>query len=220
MVETKRCRLCGIALNEDNWKDYNAKTNRMTCVNCNKILAHKRYVINSEMIKKRTALWQKAHPEKVRGYQTKHRRNNGGRSYKENRSCASYLGVYVAERVLSHVFKDVERMPFDNPGYDFICNKGKKIDIKSICSHSKGRSLLCWRFSIRRNKIADYFLCLAFDNREDLNPLHIWLIPGHIVNHLHGASISITTIDKWSKYELAEKLNDVVTCCNIIKVGE
>ena len=39
--------------------------------------------------------------------------------YMDNKTCALFLGVHVAERVLSHVFKQVKRMPNGNVGYDF-----------------------------------------------------------------------------------------------------
>ena len=98
-----------------------------------------------------------------------------------NKSCSQYLGIHIAERILSHIFHNVEQMPYNNPGYDLICGNGYKIDVKSVC-HVKDIPNK-WNFPIRRNKIPDYFLCLAFDNREDLNPKHIWLIPGHIINN-------------------------------------
>ena len=156
-------------------------------------------------------------------YRQKHREHhrNWAREYKhrmgiqhpmsENRNCASFLGVYVAERVLTKVFKNVERMPYSNPGFDFICGGGHNIDVKSACISVDGR----WGFSINRNKIADYFLCIAFDNREDLNPLHAWLIPGKKVNHLKGASIRPHTIHKWDEYKL--DVEKVVACCNTMK---
>ena len=73
-----------------------------------------------------------------------------------------------------------------------------------------------WFFSINKNQIADYFLCIAFDNRDDLNPEYLWLIPGSDVNDKSGISIAESTIDKWSKYEL-DKLDDIISCCNNMK---
>lgn len=93
-------------------------------------------------------------------------------SMKINKKCPLFLGCHVAERVLSHVFKDVERMPHNNKGFDFICNKGFKIDSKASCLHKDNTYI----FHINHNKIADYFLCIAFDNRDNLNPQYIWLI--------------------------------------------
>lgn len=138
---------------------------------------------------------------------------NSNNRIQTNPNCSSYLGVYIAERVLSKVFKNVERMPYGNPGYDFICDKGYKIDVKSTC-HTKSRCKK-YTFSIKRNKITDYFLFLAFDNRQDLNPLHLWLIPGHIVNNKITIEISESTLDKWSEYE--QPINKVISCCDTLR---
>ena len=77
---------------------------------------------------------------------------NGGAA--ANPMCGAYLGIHIAERILSRIFKDVEVMPNGNPGYDFICNHGKKIDVKSACSIKGYHS---WGFAIRCNIVADYF---------------------------------------------------------------
>ena len=106
-------------------------------------------------------------------------------------------------------------MPYNNKGFDFICDKGYKIDVKSSCFLTSRPNM--WAFKIRYNTIADYFLCLAFDNRKDLNPAHIWLIPGHIINHQTCASISKSTLDRWHEYELIDKLGEVMTCCDAMK---
>lgn len=140
-----------------------------------------------------------------------------GRFYKSsdggmenNKLCSQYLGIHIAERILSYIYPNVERMSHNNRGYDFICGKGYKVDVKSVC-HIKdinGR----WVFPIRKNKIPNFFLCLAFDNREDLNPKHIWLIPGHIINDKTGAGISESTLKRWKQYE--QPIDDVMSCCN------
>ena len=137
--------------------------------------------------------------------------NNGSVN---NKQCASYLGITIAERVLSKVFKNVERMPYKNPGYDFKCNNGYKIDVKGA---TKMKNQNAWSFHIRHNQIADYFLCLAFDDRKNLNPLHIQLIPDEKVNHLKGLTISASRIDKWDEYAL--DINKVSACCNALKEG-
>lgn len=136
---------------------------------------------------------------------------NGG--IKTNNKCGIWLGIHVAEQVLSKVFKNFQRMPTNNPGYDFICGKNYKIDVKSSCLVKN--KLKTWTFVINKNIIANYFLCLAFDNRGDLNPLHIWLIPSNILNHKVSTSISESTLYKWSQYE--QSLDKVLTCCNTMK---
>jgi len=134
-----------------------------------------------------------------------------------NPNCGNYLGIHIAERVLGYVFKNVKRMPANNPGYDVICNYGKLIDIKSACLGKYKPYQNAWIFNIAYNITPDYFLCIAFDNRKDLNPKHIWLIPGHIINQHKTATISRSTVAKWSQYELVDKLNDSIVCCDVMK---
>jgi len=138
--------------------------------------------------------------------------NNGGS--KTNKKCATFLGVHVAERVLSKIFQNVIRMPYRNPGYDFLCSKGFKIDVKSA---TKMKTQNSWHFNTNKNLIADYFLVLAFDNRQNLTPEHLWLIPAGILNEKMSTSISPSSLDKWSEYELDSKLNDVIVCCTTLK---
>lgn len=130
----------------------------------------------------------------------------------ENTGCSSYLGIFISERILANIFDGVTRMPNNNPGFDFICRRNKKIDVKSACTSKTGGG---WNFNISRNKIADYFLILAFDNRSDLNPIHMWLIPGDIINHISGMTISKTTMSKWDKYKL--NIDEVVDYCDNLR---
>ena len=111
----------------------------------------------------------------------------------KNKRCTSYLGCFVAEQVLSKIFKDVKVMKYGNHGYDFICGAGYKIDVKSSATGDKSDR---WIFAIKQNNIPDHFLCLAFDNREDLTPVHLWLIPGKEINHLSMLTISKNNIRK------------------------
>ena len=133
----------------------------------------------------------------------------------KDKTCTLFLGVHVAERVLSHVFKDVKRMPLHNHGYDFICSQGYKCEVKSGCRDHFITQSDRWKFRVKKNQIADYFLFLAFDNRKDLNPEHIWLIPTGEINDHEMISISESRIHKWDKYAL--DINKVSTCCNTLK---
>ena len=152
------------------------------------------------------------HRNRVREY--KHRMGTQ-QSMSENRACSSFLGVHVAERVLSHVFKHVEKMPYGNHGYDFICGGGHKIDVKSSCRWTRENRADGWGFYIGKNLIAEYFLCLAFDNRDDLNPEHVWLIPGADINDHVSTKISETTLAKWDQYAL--DVSNVSACCNTLR---
>ena len=193
------CRVCKVELNDENWYP-----------SCRKIKSH----ICKECDVKQKRLWQKANPKKRKAIWTKYTRKQGYHPFSENNECSQFLGIHVAERVLSRVFKDVKRMPYGNRGYDFICNKGKKIDVKSSCLRKDGKSWR-WGFDIKHNTIADYFLCLAFDNQVDLNPLHVWLIPGDAVNHLVTATISLGTVVKWDAYAL--DITKITNCCDAMK---
>ena len=128
-----------------------------------------------------------------------------------NKLSSNYLGITCAEKVLEKVFKNIEKMPFGNPGYDFICNNGFLVDSKSACKNKQNE----WHFVINKNKTADYFALLAFDNRESINPLYFWLIPGNIVNDKITISISKSTINKWDEYK--QSINKVIKCCDILK---
>lgn len=131
--------------------------------------------------------------------------------YTANKSCTLYLGVYIAEQVLARAFEDVEVMPLGNVGFDFRCNNGKLVDLKAACFGKRGS----WTFNIKRNLIADHFLCIAFNNRKDLKPLHAWFLPGHTFNKFRGVSISPSTIHKWDMYRL--DLSKISASCEQVR---
>jgi hypothetical protein len=135
----------------------------------------------------------------------------------EAKDSSVYLGYFVAERVLSTMFGNIQRMPYGNPKFDFLCAKNKKIDVKSACRLGREKHSARWMFNIKMNCDADYFLCLAFNNREDLDPQYVWLIPGHLVNskkHLYIID-SPESIDRWNAY--GKPIDKVVECCNKMK---
>ena len=211
MINKPICRVCGIELDDENWTTLLKKGNRRICKVCNREKARAWIELNPTKAKDSRARWRIANLDKMRTYSINHRRKVGIQSYTKNKSCSVYLGVHIAERVLGHVFKDVTRMPINNPGYDFVCNRGKLIDVKSSCQ----RNDLGWDFRIKRNTTADYFLCLAFDNRESLTPLHTWLLPGIKFSSFVGVSIRPSTIHKWDAYKL--DIESITTCCNTIR---
>lgn len=149
----------------------------------------------------------------------------------ENKECSLFLGVHIAERILSKIFENVNRMPFSNPGFDFICGKGYKIDVKSSSLIQVRRKNDAWYFHIDRNNVADYFLLVGFDNRNDLNPMHIWLIGGS--ESITGIkrrrtkmlcerkSFVITNterkISELEKYECKDRLEKLKTCCETLR---
>lgn len=161
--------------------------------------------------------WQSANP----GYSTKRDHRVGRyRPMSENRNCASWLGIFVAEKALSKFFKNIVRMPNGNRGFDFLCNHGKKIDVKSSCLYyPKDGRVPFWLWSIRGNDKADFFLLIAFNDRTNLKPIHVWLIPGYVINTKQSFSISVKEgVDKWKKYE--KPLGEVIKCCNQMRENE
>ena len=89
------------------------------------------------------------------------------------------------------------------------------IDVKASCIHTDKYKNIYWRFFIKKNLIPDYFLFLAFDNRVNLTPLYMWLLPSEKVNFLTNTVISKTMINKWDEYKL--EIDKVISCCNILK---
>ena len=195
-MEVKYCRVCEDELTDENWTPSRRIKGDYICKKCNN---------------EQSRLWRKENPDKMREINTRNHRKSGQIPMDENKDCAAYLGVYITETLLGNIFKDVVMMPYGNPGYDFICNRDKLIDSKSACINVNGG----WKFTIRLNKIADFFVLVAFDNREDLNVLHVWMIPGDVVNHLTSASICPSTIHKWDQYKL--DVNKASACCNEMK---
>jgi hypothetical protein len=175
------------------------------------------YKANSERSKARDRAWKKSNPERAKEYCRESSYRRGAKPATENKSCPAYLGCVIAETVLSHEFPGFKRMPYGNKGYDYDCTKGFKIDVKSGCRNCHENLTDRWIFTIRKNQIADYFLCIAFDNRKLLNPEHIWLIPGNLVNSTIGFSVSDLpkSLAKWSQYE--RPLENVLKCCNKLR---
>lgn len=137
----------------------------------------------------------------------------------ENKACSSWLGVVVAEniRLLTHVFGEVQKMPYGNKGVDYICGKKKKIDSKCSCLHRDRWGATYWKIGIKKNRGADFFWILLFNNRDDLKPIHALLIPGPVVNGLQCLKITNTpeSFEKWIKFE--QPLDKIVVCCDQLK---
>jgi hypothetical protein len=174
------------------------------CTGCNKILELTNFgKARSQCIKCREDVMQ----------EYKHRKGLT-RPLHECKDIPAYLGVHIAERVLSGFFEDVKRMPYGNPGFDFICKRGNKIDVKSSCLILRNDGGKYWKFMIKKNQITDYFLCIAFDNRESLTPLHVWLVPSKNVSSQHAFHItdSEMSLKRWSDFE--KPLDRVLSQCD------
>ncbi len=120
-------------------------------------------------------------------------------------------------------------MPIGNIGYDYMCKNGYKIDVKSSCIRKYGHSFNSyWSFMIYKNEVADYFLMISFDSREELNLMYIWLfkgielIRGRKLNERTGFSIPNTEkgLKMYEKYEITDKLNEIREICRFFKEND
>lgn len=164
--------------------------------------------------------YRQKHPEEIKKrkkvqYEKTGREKRGCKSMYENKLCSQYLGIVIGERLVRHLFKDVQVMPHGNPKFDFICNRGKKVDVKTSTTHFRKGNTPHWEFKTNRNTTVDFFILVAFDNRTDLNPLHMWMIPGNELSHLTSGKISSSTIHKWDVWK--KDINDAELCCTEIK---
>jgi len=161
-------------------------------------------------------------------------RTGRSRPMSENKDCSLYLGVHiaeihVAERVLSYIYENVEKMPISNPGFDFICGNRYKIDVKSSRLRSYYSTILRsrygkWEFHIMHNEIADYFLLIGFNNEfngEELKPMKIWLVSKDAIirwkEFWDRETIQVKNIHKelleLEEYELKKELEKFMEYC-------
>ena len=124
------------------------------------------------------------------------------KSQEENKDCSNYLGCCINEQILKHVMPNAILMDNCNPGYDLICGKGYLVDAKSSTLLHNEHKNPYWHFNIRKNKIPDYFLLTAYKDRESLEILYMWLIPGKDINNRSGLSISEKCTSKWENYKI------------------
>ena len=150
--------------------------------------------------------------------------NGGGKekrgriSMYKNKNCAHYLGIVVAERLIKHLFNDVVMMPFGHPGYDMICNRGKKINVKAStinARQNKNSIMKSWKFNINYNKKCDFYLLMAFDDVINLTPLFAWMVPGNEVSNKSGLRISLSNIHRWDDWKI--DLDNAQACCDLMK---
>ena len=223
---SSNCRVCDVELNDDNSSPSRQKNGQYICKECakekgrlyneenrDKVSARTRlyYEANQDKLKAYASLYRKENPEKAKANDIKAARKRGVLAFDENKDCTMYYGVHINEGVLKLYFNDVEVMPMNNTGYDFVCNNGWKIDGKSSFTGDKGY----WKFSIKHNTIADYFFCVAYDNRKDKNIIHVWILPGDKFSHLVSARIQKNTVYKWAEYE--QPIGKLSMCCDKMK---
>lgn len=210
MNPTKTCYKCHKTkfLDEFNNRKTTKDGKDWLCKKCSIENSKIQYQKHKEKNRERSRKYSREHKDEIR-------QQRGRLSMYENKSCAQWLGIVIGERLCKYLFKDVEVMPNRNKGFDIICNKGKKIDVKTACVTLGHGKYPQWGFNISRNTVADFFILIAFDNRTDLNPLHLWMIPGKELNGQTGTQISPSTIHKWNEWK--RNIEDAQFCCTEMK---
>lgn len=168
-LEGKKCSTCKKIKSLSEFYAYVRKSTGKLEVACSCKLCKNKYSIEH-------ARRNRDHRNKVR--QAWRYRTGRQTPAKDNPMCSDWLGN-ITESILVEAFGAVQRMPPKNPGYDFICKNGYKIDAKASCLYNQRKT---WQFDIHENKTADYFICIGFDNRESMTPTKVWLIKGELIN--------------------------------------
>lgn len=131
-----------------------------------------------------------------------------------NTECSSWFGEFT-ENLMIQTFEDPVKMHYGNPGFDWLCKNGEKIDNKGRClQHAENQSER-WIFHINHNNIADWFILSAWDNRDSLTPLHVWafhkndIVRGKKFWRRETFSISNTLegLKEFEKYEITDRLD-------------
>lgn len=139
-----------------------------------------------------------------------------------NEECASWFGDFICENYIIKTFEEYTIMPYGNPGFDWICKKGEKIDHKGSCLIYGEYGSPHWIFNIMCNNIADWFILSAWDNRDSLNPLHVWMF--HRYDIVRGRrfcdfdSFQVTNVpeklEELEKWEVTDRLDKLKELCN------
>jgi len=140
----------------------------------------------------------------------------------ENEDCNTYFGIYIAENYVMKTFEDPIKAPPNNPGFDWLCKNGKKIEHKAACLIFDKYGNSKFHFPIEYNNIADYFILSGWNNREDLEPMYIWMYyKDDIVRgrkFWRRDSFPITNkpkyLEKLKEYEIKDKLDKLKELCN------
>lgn len=118
------------------------------------------------------------------------------------------------DNLMIHILENPIKMSTHNPGYDWICKRGYKIDNKSRCLNYTNKAPN-WLFHIRCNNIADWFILYGWDNVDSSNPLRIWafhkndIVRDRKFSEFDTFSITNTPekLKELEKYEFTNKLD-------------
>ncbi len=108
------------------------------------------------------------------------------------------------------MFQIFKKMPHGNPGFDYICGKGYRLQVKARCLSDN-----YWNFTIFHNNTAD----------KNMNLLHLWLIHkddiirGYSFWKREGFTITNTPekLEELKEYEIIDGLDTAIECCNTLK---
>lgn len=170
-------------------------------------------------------------------------------SESENKSCPLYFGDYIEKKYVMQIFEDP--IPFeykkDDMGriidrtkpYDYICKNGFKLKHIASCKRTDKfhvlnylDDILYWGYLIRRNNVPDYYILSAWDDRNSLNPLYVWIIRGDEIfitqrsqkpfwdRYTFVVYDTRSGIDRMSKYEVGDKLEQLREVCKIARKKE
>jgi hypothetical protein len=137
------------------------------------------------------------------------------RPMEDTPDCPEYFGICIGEKYVSQVFEDSKPVPYGTPGYDWEWND-LKVQHKARCLNTLGVPRY-WRFTrLDYNKIAQKFVISGWDNRNTLNPKHIWIFDKDEIMsdglpfwNRHDFKIYDTPegLAEYAKYEDVERLN-------------
>jgi hypothetical protein len=142
--------------------------------------------------------------------------------------CSNYVGLHIAEKVLSKAFKVMQKAG-SKEAFDFYCGHDLKIDSKcSTKCKNKSSTEGFWFFHIRKNKVPKAFCLIALDNTpenvaEDPKPTHVWLIPGDAIingkplNERMSLTVSPRTIARLDSWRRTDMEGRIIKCCIKVK---
>lgn len=168
----------------------------------------------------------------------------------ENKDCSRYFGNYMEKKYVMQIFEDP--IPFeyekDKMGriidrtkpYDYICKKGLKIKHIASCIRTDklhviscfGDPLLYWEYLIKNNNVPDYYILSAWNDRDSLEPLYVWIIRGDEIfitqrsqkpfwdRSTFAVYDTRKGIDRMSKYEATNRLEQLREICRIARKKE
>lgn len=152
------------------------------------------------------------------------------RPIEEAKDSGPYFGICIGEKYISKTFDNPKMMPYGNPGYDWICKNGLKIQLECRClcdnTCSPGANPQFKFTHIDYNKVADVFILSGWKDRESLEPLFVLAFKKDDI--VRGEpfwmrnSLSITNspggLAEFKDFEVTNKLDKLKEMCKDIKI--